>query len=314
MAAHRTALKTVQKTALKSALKSLNLQFTTICYASCDMRTLNLHDSDIRLCPAMIDAPQLMTFAQWSHGAPWRLQLPHSQPRHALIWVTRGQTRATVGGLRRGVGAHNALAVPAGTLFSLDIGPACYGQVCLIAPGGPALMPDTPEHLRIREVQQQTELTALLEAMTREASQARPFADEAALALAIMVSVWLRRALIGQDPAPRMTAAQRLVTAYAALVEQDYATGQTMAAYARDLGVTPTHLTRSCKACSGLTAADLLVQRTLHAAREMLEDGDDAVRHVAAQLGFSSAAYFSRFIAQHTRLSPSELRRRARKG
>jgi AraC family transcriptional activator of pobA len=45
----------------------------------------------------------------------------------------------------------------------------------------------------------------------------------------------------------------------------------------------------------------------------MLEDGDDAVRHVAVQLGFGSAAYFSRFITQHTKLSPTELRRRARK-
>jgi len=261
----------------------------------------------------MNGAPQILTFAQWTRGAPWRLNLPHSQPRHALIWVTRGQARATVDGLRRGVGAHNALAVPAGTLFSLDIGPACYGQVCLIAPGGPALMPDRAEHLRIREAQSQAELTALLDAMARETAQDQPFADEAAGALAVMVTVWLRRALIGQEAAPRATAAQRLVAAYAALLEQDFAAGQPMAAFARDLGVTPTHLARSCKTCCGLTAADLLVQRTLHAAREMLEDGDDAVRHVAAQLGFGSAAYFSRFVSQHTRLTPSELRRRARK-
>nr|WP_303626499.1 helix-turn-helix transcriptional regulator [Roseovarius sp. M141] len=237
--------------------------------------------------------------------------MPHSQTRHALIWITRGQARAAVGGLRRGIGAHNALVVPAGTLFSLDIGPGCYGQVCLIPPGGPALMQDEPEHLRIREAQAQGELTALLEAMMRETSQARPFADESAQALAIMISVWLRRALIGQDPVPRLTAAQRLVVAYAALVEQSHASGQPMAAYARDLGVTPTHLGRSCKACCGLTAADLLVQRTLHAARVLLEDGDDAIRHVAAQLGFGSAAYFSRFIQAHTGASPSTLRRKA---
>lgn len=261
----------------------------------------------------MTDTAQLLTIAQWSRGAPWRLNLPHSQPHHALIWVTRGQARATVGGVRRGIGAHNALAVPAGTLFSLDVGPACYGQVCLITPGGPALMPDQPEHLRIREVQNQAELTTLLDAMAREAAQKRPFSDEAAQAVAIMITIWLRRAMIEQEGPPRPTAAQRLVTAYASLVEQNYRTGQPMANYARDLGVTPTHLTRSCKMCCDLTAADLLVQRTLHAAREMLEDGNDAIRHVAAQLGFGSAAYFSRFIAQHTQVSPSELRKRSRK-
>ncbi len=260
----------------------------------------------------MTTAPNIMTIAQWAHGASWRLTLPHSQSHHALIWITRGQARATVGGVRRGVGTHNALVVPAGTLFSLDIGPGCYGQVCLIPSGGPALMPDEPEHLRIREAQAQAELTALLDAMAREVSQERPFADEATQALAIMITVWLRRALIGQEPSPRLTAARRLVVAYAAMVEQSHATGQPMAAYARDLGVTPTHLGRSCKACCGLTAADLLVQRTLHAARERLEDGDDAIRHVAAQLGFGSAAYFSRFIQAHTGASPSTLRRKAK--
>lgn len=260
----------------------------------------------------MTQSAQIITLAQWSRGTPWRLELPHSNTAHALIWVTRGQARATVEGLRRGVGAHNALAVPAGALFSLDLGAACYGQVCLIAPGGPALMPDSPQHLRIREAQAQAELTGLLDAMQREAREARPFHDEALTAQAALITVWLRRAMISHESIARPTAAERLVTAYASLIEQDFRSGQPMADYARTLGVTPTHLTRSCKACSGLTAADLLTRRSLHAAREMLEDGTDAVQMVAAQLGFRSAAYFSRFIQHHTGSSPSTLRKKAR--
>jgi AraC family transcriptional activator of pobA len=255
---------------------------------------------------------QIITLAQWGRGTSWRLELPHSTTTHALIWVTRGQARATVEGMRRGVGAHNALAVPAGALFALDIGAACYGQVCLIPAGGPALMPDTPQHLRIREVQAQAELTGMLDAMQRESRDARPFHDEALAAQAALITVWLRRAMIQHDSDTRPTAAERLVTAYAALIERDFRSGRPMADYAAKLGVTPTHLTRSCKACSGLTAADLLTRRSLHAAREMLEDGTDAVQMIAAQLGFRSAAYFSRFIHHHTGLSPSALRKKAR--
>lgn len=259
----------------------------------------------------MTSGAEILTLAQWARAAPWRLELPHSNAAHALIWVTRGQARATVDGLRRGVGVHNALAVPADTLFSLDMGSACYGLVCLIRPGGPALMPDRPQHLRIRDVQAQTELTGLLDAMQREAREDRPFQDEALGAQAALITVWLRRAMITHELDARPSAAERLVTAYAALIEQNYRSGRPMAEYARDLGVTPTHLTRSCKACSGRTAADLLTGRTLHAAREMLEDGTDAVRMIAAQLGFRSAAYFSRFILHHTGHSPSTLRKRA---
>ncbi|MCZ4351483.1 AraC family transcriptional regulator [Roseovarius aestuarii] len=254
---------------------------------------------------------QIMTLAQWARGTAWRLELPHSLTAHALIWITRGQARAMVEGLRRGVGAHNALTIPAGALFSLDLGTACYGQVCLIPPGGPALMPDRPQHLRIREVQAQTELTGLLDALQRESREARPFHDEAMSAQAAMITVWLRRAMIAHETATEPTAAERLVMAYSALIEQEYRSGRPMAEYARDLGVTPTHLTRSCKGCSGLTAADLLTQRCLHTARDMLEDGTDAVQMVAAQLGFRSPAYFSRFILHHTGLSPSALRKKA---
>jgi len=257
------------------------------------------------------DGVQILTLVQWSHGAQWRLGLPHSCAHHALIWVTKGQARATVDGVRRGVGVHNALAVPAGTLFSMDLGTQSFGLVCLIPPNGPFLMPDRPQHLRIREVQTQSELTALLDALSREANHPRDFSDEARSALAQQITIWLRRAMINHDPPAQPTAAERLVTAFAAMVEQSHAEGAPMADYARDLGVTPTHLTRSCKAVSGMTAADMLTGRVLHAARDMLETGRDPIRFVAAQLGFSSAAYFSRFIQHHTNLSPSQMRRAA---
>lgn len=259
----------------------------------------------------MTDGVQIQTLVQWSRGAQWRLGLPHSAARHALIWVTKGQARATVDGVRRGVGVHNALAVPAGTLFSMDLGPQCFGLVCLIPAGGAFLMPDRPQHLRIRDVQSQSELTSLLEALSRETNHPRDFSDEARAALAQQITIWLRRAMIEHETPAPPSAAERLVTAYAAMVEQSHATGVPMADYARGLGVTPTHLTRSCKAVAGMTAADMLTGRVLHAARDMLEKGRDPIRFIAAQLGFSSAAYFSRFVQHHTGKSPSDLRRSA---
>ena len=144
----------------------------------------------------MTKSVEILTLAQWMRGAPWRLELLHSLDMHALVWVTKGQARVTVDGIRSGVGVHNALAIPAETLFSLEMGPQCFGLVCLLPAGGPALMPDRSHHLRIREVHAQMELTALLDAMQREANQPRPFADEALNAHAALMTVWLRRAMI----------------------------------------------------------------------------------------------------------------------
>lgn len=255
---------------------------------------------------------ELRTLAQWARGTDWRLGLLHACEAHAFVWITRGQALARVEGVRRGVGVHNALTIPAGTPFSLDPGKTGFGLVCLVPAGGTVLMPDRPQHLRIRDVASQNELTALLEAMQREQSAARPFFDEALDAQAGLITVWLRRAMISHDAPPRPRAAERLVRAFAALVERDFRSGLPMADYARKLGVTPTHLTRACRQVSGLTAAEMLTERCLHAARDMLESGTLPIGQIAASLGFGSAAYFSRFILQHTGQSPSALRGRSR--
>ena len=256
---------------------------------------------------------RISTLAQWSSAGVWQAELPHSSKMHLLVWITRGQGRALIGGVRRGVGVHNALVIPAGTLFSLDIGRQGFGLICAIPPGGTALIPDEPQHLRLRDVQAQSELTSILDAMQREQNSDRPFLDEALDAQAALLSVWLRRTMIADtdNNAARPTAAQRLVTAYAALIERDYPSGKPMADYARALGITPTHLTRTCQACAGLSAANLLTQRILHAARSMLETGTLPFKHIAALLGFRSAAYFSRFIQHHTGMTPTALRRKA---
>ena len=125
-----------------------------------------------------------------------------------------------------------------------------------------------------------------------------------------LLSIWLRRRLIAEDSPPaKISAAERLIRAYTTLIERDFMTGQTMADYARTLGVTPTHLTRCCKQVSGMTAADLVTGRILYAALDMLEKARDPIHQIASQLGFRSAAYFSRFILHHTGQTPSKLRK-----
>jgi AraC family transcriptional activator of pobA len=124
------------------------------------------------------------------------------------------------------------------------------------------------------------------------------------------LTVWLRRSILAQEvPASPPGAAERLVAAYAALVERDFATGKVMQDYARTLGVTPTHLTRTCKTQAGMTASDLQTRRLLYAARDLLERTSHPANRIAATLGFRSPAYFSRFILHHTGQTPTALRK-----
>lgn len=259
--------------------------------------------SDIHVC----------TLAQLSGGQDWRLQLAHDRPSHLLIWITRGQGRMLFDGLRRGLGAHNALWIPAGSLFALDLGRQAIGQAVVIPDGAPLRLPEIPRHLRVRDVQVQSELTTLIETAQREQVQERPLHQDALEAHAALMSVWLRRQILLEEhiPDPR-NAAGRLAKRFCDMIPDHYRSGAPMADYAQGLGVTPTHLTRTLKSATGRSAAELLTERSLYEARSLLTQTDQPVQNIARHLGFGSAAYFTRFIQQHTGMTPGKLRRAAR--
>lgn len=257
--------------------------------------------------------PKIMSLAQLSRGQAWRLTLQHALDHDLFVWTTRGQGRVHLMGRRRGLGVHNAIMVPAGSMMAIDIGKQGFAQVVTIPAGSIPGLPHEPQLLRIRDVQMQGELTSILDAMQREQNTARPLGDEAAQAHAALLSVWFRRtrAAILEDAA-KVPAAERLVTAFAALAERGFRSGRTMADFAEALDVTPTHLTRVCRQVAGMTAADILTERSLHAARVELADTQRPIRDIAEGLGFSSAAYFTRFIQHHTGRTPSALRQHNR--
>ena len=123
-----------------------------------------------------------------------------------------------------------------------------------------------------------------------------------------LIGVWLERHAEFADDSPEPSAAQRLATAFAALVERDFRSGKGVAAYAEKLGVTPTHLTRACRQSAGKSASRLLTDRVHYEARRMLTETDLPVKQVAEQLGFRSAAYFSRAFQAQTGSTPSGFR------
>jgi len=75
------------------------------------------------------------------------------------------------------------------------------------------------------------------------------------------------------------------------------------------LGVTPTHLTRCCRAACGRSAIDLLQDRRIFEARRLLAETSLPVGRVGESLGFASAAYFTRAFQHLTGLTPSAFRR-----
>lgn len=254
---------------------------------------------------------KVLTIAQLVKGEPWLLEQLHVRHHHILLWTTRGQGRVLLHGLRRGFGPHNALFIPAGKLLAFELGLQVQGQAILIPDDGRVTLPDRTQHLRLTDGLAQAEMTGILDDMRRELHEDRPFVAEALNAQAHLMSIALRRQIQSIGPLPPAKAGERLVRRFCDLLALEFRSGQSMAAYAEQLDITPTHLTRVCRQCAGLTAADMLSQMVQHEARALLIHTEKPINEIAASLGFGSAAYFTRFSQQHFGHAPSQIRKQA---
>lgn len=268
-----------------------------------------------------LDPIRCLTLAQLAQGGAWRLSLPHSHDCDMLLWITRGQGRACIDGLRRGIGPNNVIWLPQGTQVSFELGPQVFGQAVLIRAGESTLLSRAPQHLRIRDVDFQSDLAGLVDALQREGRLNAPLKDAALTTRFRLIEIWLLRMLaqlerdedrVQMALPPARNAAQTLAQRFVQACEEEFRKGYTMADYACALGVTPTHLARVCKEVTGMSAADILTGRVLHDALRLLTQSDVPARQISDYLGFGSPAYFSRFIQKHSGQPPSAHRPHAK--
>jgi len=260
--------------------------------------------------------PRFQAIPALAAGGRWRVEAMRSLREPLLLWFTQGQGRITIAGQTRGYTAHNAIFIPPGTMYGFELTGRVFGTAVHFGRDGAAHdlpLPETPQHLRIRDTFAQKELQTLVDSAAREAEAGRPAGDRAVRHYLGLVSVWLERqiALTATAEAGRKPdAAGRLAGRYARLLERDFRSGMGVAEYAAALGVTPTHLSRACRAASGRPAHALLQDRVLFEARRLLAETALPVKEVARSLGFSSPAYFTRTFQAQTGQTPSEFRRR----
>lgn len=254
---------------------------------------------------------KIMSIHRMNAGGRWRTEAMRSYARPVLLWFTRGQGKITIAGTSRGYGAHNAVFLPPNTMHGFDMLGTVQGTAVQFPRSMTHDFPDSPRHLRLRDASLQNEMTGLVEALEREARNDRPGAERAMAHHAGLIAIWLERNAALAEMPNEAGAAARLATAFTALVEREFRSGLNVAGYAAQLGVTPTHLSRACRAASGHSASRLLQDRRLYEARKLLGDTALPVSEIAKRLGFRSAAYFSRAFQQKTGSTPSAFRKAA---
>ncbi|PJI91958.1 AraC family transcriptional regulator [Yoonia maricola] len=254
-----------------------------------------------------------LALAAITYGGPsarWRTEAMRSHAGGRLIHITKGQGRITVAGLTNGYGPNNLIYIPPGTMYGMEVGPTVFGQI-LTLPDVTG-WPDAPFHLRLLDVDPQKELVGLIEAIEREL---QPNGDlRAANCHFGLLSIFVERQLENRDPAHvdarRKTAAAQLVAQYTAMVAQNMRSGRSVASYAETLGVTPTHLTRSCRKTCGRSALSLLNDSIYFEACMMLKETKMPIQDIAQHLGFRSPAYFTRSFQEKSGQTPRDFRQK----
>lgn len=248
--------------------------------------------------------------AQWTQGEDWRVALAHTRPSHTIIYVKRGQGRALMSGTRHGFGPNTFMSIPRDTLFSVELGRQSLAFVLSVDEPEPAAFPKTPRLLRLRDVAAIGEAFAIFDAGIREIDQARPYMHEALSAHASLLATWLRRQIFRDEHAlPPQGSATRLTARFFEAAAKSKPGLLGLGELAKTLEVTPTHLSRSCKLATGNTASEVLNERVMHEAQQLLTSGSLPIQDIARHLGFGTSAYFTRFVRSRSGQSPSQMRR-----
>jgi AraC-like DNA-binding protein len=270
----------------------------------------NIRQQDRMIQDPVLSQLRVIAIPRLASGGRWRVEAMRAISEPMFLWFTKGQGRITIAGVTRGYTAHNAVFIPPGVMHGFEVGPQVFGTAVFFGRDTTVTLPETAQHLRIREVHAQQEVNVILDQLQREMDSDIPAHDRATRHYLGLLGVWLERQTVKAAPeATKPDAARRLVARYTALMEQEFRRGTGVGEFAAALGVTPTHLTRCCRIACGRSAIEVLQDRRIFEARKLLAETRMPVAKIGEALGFTSPAYFTRSFQHLTGRSPTAFRR-----
>ncbi|WP_439609484.1 AraC family transcriptional regulator [Hydrogenophaga sp.] len=249
----------------------------------------------------------------------WTIPAHRHDGLHQFQFLEHGSVRGTIDGQDFTAQAPVMLMLAPGSVHGFTYTPDAVGhQVTLPTTtlrqllGGSKLVDGemgTSYVLPRSDDGSETECANLFAQVAREFRNQSPGRVHALLACATLLAVqFLRRR--GEHFKRERGQGERdaLVRRYLALVEQHYRGHEALSFYAQALGVTPDHLSRTCRHVLRQSALQILHERLMLEARRLLAYSSMSVTQVAQLLGYEDAAYFSKFFNRAVGNTPSEYR------
>lgn len=249
----------------------------------------------------------------------WTIPAHRHEGLHQFQWLEQGHVRGSIDGREFEAQAPVLLMLAPGSVHGFTYTPDTIGHQVTVPTttlrqllggstladaelGASCVLPDI-------EGEGEAECRNLFAQVAREFRTQSPGRVHALLACATLLAVqFLRRRGEHFTRERAQGARDTLLRRYLALVEQHYREHRPLSFYAEALGVTPDHLSRTCRQSTKQSALQVLHERLLLEARRLLAYSPMPVTEVAQQLGYDDAAYFSKFFSRSVGNTPSEYR------
>ena len=249
----------------------------------------------------------------------WTIPAHRHEGLHQFQWLEQGHVRGSIDGREFEAQAPVLLMLAPGSVHGFTYTPDTIGHQVTVPTttlrqllggstladaelGASCVLPDI-------EGEGEAECRNLFAQVAREFRTQSPGRVHALLACATLLAVQLLRRRGEHSTRERAQGARdTLLRRYLALVEQHYREHRPLSFYADALGVTPDHLSRTCRQATKQSALQVLHERLLLEARRLLAYSPMPVTEVAQQLGYDDAAYFSKFFSRSVGNTPSEYR------
>ena len=250
------------------------------------------------------------------HG--WEIRPHRHETMFQLLWVARGRCDAALDGQALALRGPGLLTVPPLAAHGFRFSPEVDGLVftiaehhlrTLLAPvlaGALMQLRGWPLAERAVAAGLRAAALALRDELQGQALWRASAIDAALLRLAVAAA----RSLPPEPAAGHALPERALghVQRFRALVEAHFRQQPTLAALAGRLAITPTQLNRVCHQVLGHNALGVLHQRLVLEAQRDLAYTTMSVKQIALALGFSDAAYFTRFFQRRTGQTPTAWR------
>jgi AraC family transcriptional activator of pobA len=269
------------------------------------------------------DALHVETIVWRSQRHRWRIKAHRHPDMLQIFIVVEGGGRASIDGAAHDLGPGTAISIPPFVIHGFDFDAGTNGYVASIpeATLKRILLPELPIvalHMSPTILKQEPSGPAFSTLkrqmqMAHEEFVGNQLGRDATLtAHAELIALSFARSADHKTSAmiDAHNPGVKLVKRFIERVETDFARHKSVKEYAQELGISPTHLRRTCSAILGYPALKVIHDRLLIEARRKLIYTARPVSRIAFELGFEDAAYFTRFFTERVGESPSQYRAR----